>query len=192
MPCAPLAMTVMPCGTRMWISAVKRSSQIAGDGEPARGVEQVGDGFLNGGELEAFDGAVFGAGDDAVIIEGPVMMTCPLVKGVAGATRMVPSAERSPVRGFAGLVGDFVDFQRGVKAEGDELHVFRGGEGDLSFGGEVMGCGVDLGVDDIAGDVERGPLGSLRCKRRRRGTPTQTERGRGLGMPSGLEETKFS
>ena len=44
----------------------------AGGGKPAGGVEQVADGFLDGGELEAFDGAVFVAGDGAVVDEGPV------------------------------------------------------------------------------------------------------------------------
>ena len=40
--------------------------------EPARGIEEVGDGLLDGGELEAFDGAVFGTGDRAVVLEGPM------------------------------------------------------------------------------------------------------------------------
>ena len=46
--------------------------EVAGGGKPARGIEQVGDGLLDGGELDAFDGAVFIAGDGAVVDEGPV------------------------------------------------------------------------------------------------------------------------
>ena len=45
---------------------------VAGGGEPARGVKQIADGLLNGGQLEAFDGSVFVAGDGAVVDEGPV------------------------------------------------------------------------------------------------------------------------
>jgi hypothetical protein len=60
-------------GTRMCISAVKRSVMKPVSGEPAAGIEQVGDGFLDGGQLEAFDGAVFIAGDGAVVVEGPMV-----------------------------------------------------------------------------------------------------------------------
>ena len=62
----------MPCGTRMWNLGGEAVGHEAGGGEPARGVKQVGDGLLNRGELEAFDGAVLGAGDDAFVVEGPV------------------------------------------------------------------------------------------------------------------------
>ena len=47
-----------------------------------------------------------------------------------------------------------------MKAEADHLGVFRRGEGEGGLGGEVMGGRVDLGVDDVAGDVERGALGA--------------------------------
>ena len=46
-----------------------------------------------------------------------------------------------------------------MKAEADHLGVFRRGEGDGGLGREVMRGGVDLGVDDVAGDVERGTFG---------------------------------
>ena len=42
----------------------------AGHREPAAGVEQDADGFGDGGELDAFDGAGVGAGEGAGIVEG--------------------------------------------------------------------------------------------------------------------------
>ena len=47
-------------------------SEVAGRWGTSARVEQIGDGLLNGGQLEAFNGAVFVAGDGAVVLEGPV------------------------------------------------------------------------------------------------------------------------
>ncbi len=102
---------------------------VAGGGEPARGIEQIGDGLLDGGELEAFDGAVFIAGDGAVVVEGPVV-------GLAGdegrGGRDADGAVGGALAGeqLAGVVGDFGDFERGMEAEADHLGVFGRGEGD--------------------------------------------------------------
>ena len=52
-------------------------------------------------------------------------------------------------------------FERGMETEADHLGVFGRGEGDGRFGGEVMRGGVDFGVDDVAGDVERGAFRAL-------------------------------
>ena len=60
------------------------------------------------------------------------------------------------------VVGDLVDLERGVEAEADHLGVFGRGEGQGGLGGEAMRGGVDFGVDDVAGDVERGALGRVR------------------------------
>ena len=82
----------------------------AGGGEPARGIEQVGDGLLDGGQLEAFDGAVFAAGDDAVVLEGPV-------SGLAGSEGGGRGDANGAVGGalasehLAGVVGDLGDLQ---------------------------------------------------------------------------------
>ena len=80
MPCAPLEKTFIPCGTRKVDLGGEAIGHEAGGGKPARGVEQVGDGLLDGGELQAFDGAVFAAGDGAVVFEGPM-------SGLAGRRR---------------------------------------------------------------------------------------------------------
>jgi hypothetical protein len=73
-PCAPLAKTFMPCGHFDVQLRCETIGHVAGGGEPARGVEQVSDGLLDGGELEALDGAVFIAGDGAFVNEGPVVL----------------------------------------------------------------------------------------------------------------------
>ena len=72
--------------------------------------------------------------------------------------RMEPSAVRSPVEEFAGFVGDLGDLERGVEAEVDHIEAGGRGEGDGGSGGDVVGGGVELGVDDVAGDVERWAL----------------------------------
>ena len=105
---------------------------VAGGGEPARGIEQVGDGLLDGGQLEAFDGAVFVAGDDALVVEGPV-------DGLSGGEglgrRDADGAVGEPFAGeqLAGIVGDLGDLERGMKAEADFVGVFGRGEGDLGL-----------------------------------------------------------
>ena len=74
---------------------------------------------------------------------------------------MVPSAVRSPVEDLAGLVGDFCDFERGVEAEADDFGVIGRGEADDGLGRQMMRGGVDLGVDGVCGDGQRGALRHL-------------------------------
>jgi hypothetical protein len=133
---------------------------VAGGGEPARGIEQVADGFLDGGELEAFDRAVFVAGDDAVVDEGPVGRLAGN-EGRAGGNADGAVGGALAFEQFAGIVGDFGDFERGMKAEVDHVEVGGRGKGDLGGGREVVRSGIELGVNDVAGDVERG-AGDLR------------------------------
>ena len=145
----------MPWGTRMCNLGGEAVGHEAGHGKPAGRIEQVADGLLDGGELEAFDGAVFVAGDDAVVDEGPVDglavdegRVCGDADGAVGGALALEE--------FAGVVGDFGDFERGMEAEGDDVEVGGRGEGDLRGGGEVVRGGVELGVNDVAGDVEGG------------------------------------
>ena len=94
----------------------------AGRGEPARGVKQVADGFLNGGELEAFNGTVFVAGDNAVVDEGPVHGLRVNEGRVCGdADGAVSSA--LGLKHLAGVVGDLGDLERGMKAECNHVKV---------------------------------------------------------------------
>ena len=133
---------------------------VAGGGKPAGGIEQIGDGLLDGGELEAFDGAVFVAGDDAFVFKGPVGgLAGDEGRGRCDADGAVGEALAGEQ--LAGFVGDLGDLERGMKAEADLVGVLGRGEGDLGLGGEVVGGGVELGVDDVAGDVEGGALGAL-------------------------------
>ena len=81
-------------------------------------------------------------------------------------TRMVPSADRSPVSTLPESSVILIDLQGGMEAEADHLGVFRCGEGDGGLCLEMMSGGVDLGVDDVAGDVERGAFRPL-CGERR-------------------------
>jgi len=48
-----------------------------------------------------------------------------------------------------------------MEAEGDHVKIGGSGKGDLGGGREVVGGGIELGVNDVAGDVERG-TGDLR------------------------------
>ena len=49
----------------------KPVGHVSGGGEPARGVKQISDGLLNGGQLETLDRAIFSASDGALVLEGP-------------------------------------------------------------------------------------------------------------------------
>ncbi len=57
---------------------------VAGAGKPARGIEQVSDGLLDGGQLQSFNGAVFAAGDGAVVFKCPASW-------LAGDERRMPA-----------------------------------------------------------------------------------------------------
>ena len=95
-------------------------SQIAGGGKPARGIEQVGDGLLDGGEFQAFDRTVFVPGDGAFVFEGPM-------GGLAGDERSGWRDADGSVGGtfagehFSGRIGDLIDLQSGMETEADHL-----------------------------------------------------------------------
>ena len=141
-----------------------------GHREPAAGVEQDADGVGYGGEFDAFDGAGLGAYERAGVLE---------VEGGGGAF-----GERGEQRDVDGGVGgealgvecrafavrEFGDAEAVVELEGGGGEVFEGGEGDVGGGGEPVDGGVEIGGDDVAGDVElraggrgrRGPPGGNR------------------------------
>ena len=135
-------------------------SHVSGRGKPARGIKEVGDGLLDGRQLQTFDGAIFAAGDGAVVFKLPM-------SGLAGDERSRRCDADGSVgralasKDLAGIVGDLVDLQRGMKTEADHLGVFRCGESDGCFGSEMVRGWVDLGVDDVACDVEQGAFGPL-------------------------------
>ena len=133
---------------------------VASGGEPARGIEQVGDGLLDGGELEAFDRAVFVARDDALVFEGPVGG---LSGGEGLGRRDADGAVGEPFSGeqFARFVGDLDDLECGMEAEADFVGAFRRSEGDLGLRGDVVRRRIELSIDDVAGDVECGAIGAL-------------------------------
>ncbi len=62
---------------------------------------------------------------------------------------------------FAGFIGNLVDFESRVKPKAHLIGVLGRREDDGSFCGEMMGCGIDLCVDDVAGDIESRPLRAL-------------------------------
>ena len=73
-----------------------------------------------------------------------------------------------------------------MEAEADDFSVFGRGKGDRGLGGEVVGRGVDLGVDDVAGDVERRALGALGGEGRgEQSAAARSERGRPAERGSG-------
>ena len=96
-PCAPLAYYSHSLRHADVDFGGEAVGQVAGGGKPARGIEQVGDGLLDGCELQAFDRAVFVTGDGAFVFECPTRGLAWRTSGEAGVMRMVPSAERSPV-----------------------------------------------------------------------------------------------
>ena len=67
----------------------------------------------------------------------------------------------------AGLVGDFAYLERRVEAEADSFGMIRRRKADQHFGRQMVRGRVDFGVDDVAGDSQRGPLRPLGCKRSR-------------------------
>jgi len=102
-------------------------------GEPAGRIKQVADGFLDGREFEAFDRAVFVASDDAVVDEGPVGRLAVNERRAGGnADGAVGGA--LGFKQFAGIVGNFGDFERGMEAECDHVEVGGRGKGDLRGG----------------------------------------------------------
>jgi hypothetical protein len=132
----------------------------AGGGEPACRVEQICDRLLNRSELEAFDRAVLIAGDNAFVVECPVVGLAS-GEGFGGGDANGAVGETLTGEQLAGVVGNFVDLESGMKAEADLVGAFGRGEGDLGLGSDVMGGRVKLGVDDVAGDIECGALSAL-------------------------------
>ncbi len=59
---------------------------------------------------------------------------------------------------LAAFIGDLGDFERGMKAEVDHVEIGGRGEADHGGGREVVGRGIEFGVNHIAGDVQRRAL----------------------------------
>ncbi len=140
----------------------------AGHGEPAAGVEQDADGVFDGGELDAFDRAGVGAFEGAGVLE---------VVGGGGALgdRRGEGEADGGVGGqalgferLAAGVGDLGELKAVVELEDGAGQVFERGEGDVGGGGEVVDGGVEVGGDDVAGDLHL-RTGRARPKRSLRG-----------------------
>ena len=129
----------------------------AGHGKPAAGVEQDADGVGDGGEFDALDGAGVGAFEGAGVFE--------VVGGGGALGQGIDEGEADGVVGGQALgferlafgVGGFGDLEAVVQLEGGGGEVFEGGEGDVGRGGEAIYGGVEVGRDDVAGDLELGP-----------------------------------
>jgi len=126
----------------------------AGHGEPATGIEEDADGVFDGGELDAFDGAGVGAFEGAGVLE--------VVGGGGAFGKRVDEGETDgavvgEAFGFEGLalgVGDFGELQAVIQLEGGGGEVFERGEGDVGRGGEAIDRGVEVGSDEVVGDLE--------------------------------------
>ena len=59
---------------------------------------------------------------------------------------------------LAAFIGDLGDLERGMKAEVDHIEISGSGKADHGGGGEVVGRGIEFGVNHIAGDVQRRAL----------------------------------
>ena len=61
---------------------------------------------------------------------------------------------RSELSAVPVVVGELGDVEAVVELEGGGGEVFERGEGDVGGGGELAGRGVEVGGDDVAGDIE--------------------------------------
>jgi len=127
----------------------------ADHGEPASGVEQDADGVLDGGEVDAFDGAGLGSLESAGVLEGPGGGDS---LGDGGGKVEAHGGVGGDALGFKrlfGRVGDLGELEAVIELEDGSGEVFEGGEGDRDRGGELVVGGVEVGVDDVAGDLKR-------------------------------------
>ena len=123
--------------------------EVAGHGKPARWIKEVGDGFLDGGELEPFFRTVFIAGNGALVGE------CPAGGVAFDEGRGGGDADGSVGGAVAGeqlacFVGDFGELERWVKTEVDDIGILRRGESDDCGGLDVVSGWVELGVNHVA------------------------------------------
>ena len=88
-------------------------------GNQRAGIEQVGDRLLDGGQLQAFDGTVFVAGDDAFVFKGPVRRLGPATNGRGRGD--ADGAVGEPLAGehLAAASVILVTLRAGMKAEAD-------------------------------------------------------------------------
>ncbi len=128
-----------------------------GEREPAAGIEQDGDRVGDRGELDAFDGAGFGADEGSGIGEGPGGGGA-FAEGLGGGDAEADGGGAGALggEGLAGGIGDGGDAEAAVELEVDGGEVFKRGEGDGGGGGEVVGSRIEVGVDGIGGDLKLG------------------------------------
>ncbi len=148
----------------------------AGHGEPAAGIEQDADGVFDGGELDAFDGAGVGVFEGAGVLEVIGGGGAFGEWGGGGEAHGVVVGQALVFERLALGVGRLGDLEAVVQLEGGVGELFERGEGDVGGGGEAVYGGVEVGVDDVAGDLHldldrRGPRG-----RRERGTREEESR----------------
>ncbi len=148
----------------------------AGHGEPAAGVEQDADGIFDGGQLDAFDGAGVGAFQSTGVLEvvgggGALGHGCGQGEADGGVVGQALVLQR-----LALLVGRLGDLQAVVQLEGGIGQLFERGEGDIGGRGQAVHCRVEVGVDDVAGDLHLHPDGRSPRRRRDEGKRKQYQR----------------
>ncbi len=128
--------------------------------EPAARVEQYADGVGDGGQFNPVNRTGVGAGQHACIRE---------VEGVAGAfgqrrgqryAHGEVGGQSLGVERGAAVVCERCDVEAVVQLEGRRGQVFQRGEADICRGRQPASRWVEIGVDDVAGNVE------LRARRR--------------------------
>ena len=78
---------------------------VAGHRKPARGIQQVADGLLNGREFQSLNRSVLVAGDGAVVNESPVLSLA-LNKGGGGGDADGPVGGPLAIEQLALFIGD--------------------------------------------------------------------------------------
>jgi len=87
-------------------------------------------------------------------------------------------------------VGDGGDDQAVVELEGGGVEVFERGEGDLRGAGELGRGRIEVGVDDVAGDLELGRGGAASAAAAESRTATVRTWREDMGIPSKIYSVK--
>ncbi len=131
------------------------------DGKPARRIHQVGEVVLDGGELDAEDGRVFGARKPAVIAEGER-------GGLAFGQRVREVEAYGEILGRSrggDLASAGIDDARNVQCviqlERGAGEIVQGNELHLYIGRQRLGSRIHVGVDGVMFDVNAISRGSV-------------------------------
>jgi len=137
--------------------------QVPGHGKPAACIEQVADGIANLRQFQTFDGAA-GIAFEHAVIGKDIGVLLALYQGRwrrddDGGVGPALAGER-----LIGCVGNLFDLERTVQIENRRIGIIERRKGDLCCGGKLVVGRSELGVDGVAGDMDRW---SLLCDERR-------------------------